>query len=263
MIQPLDTVHDREMIGLINMDLNLVQVDKPNSSYTGRRVLHQLPRNPADKSTIVSVFPKEIVEDKPTIFPGHFVIPAAVSGDFSLTIVEGSSYYMPSMVEKMPPTEIQVNSAALALSIINDYLSATWLASKGVRGPGVFWVPGAYNRTSILTYKDESGRTFAALRAEAESQQKAWFALIMDFADEVWARSNGNPRGIPEDARIAAEYLGVSSTKPWMENTVASVLEHCPSCGEMINLAYPTCKHCHAIVNTVKAKELGLVFATK
>ena len=245
------------------MDLNLLQVDKTPATYTGRKVMHQLPRNPADKSTIVSVFPKAIIEDKPTIFPGHFVIPAAAQGDFSLTVIEGSSYYIPSMIEHMPPTEVQVNSAALALAIINDYLSATWLASKGVRGPGVFWIPGVHTRTSILTYKDELGRTFQELKAEAERQQKAWFALIMDFADEVWARSNGNPKGIPEDARIAAEYLGVSSTKPWMENTMATALEHCPSCGEMINLSYPTCKHCHAIVNKEKAKELGLVFATK
>lgn len=245
------------------MDLNLLQMDKTPTSYTGKRVLHNLPRNPADKSTIISVFPKEIVEDKHTIFPGHFVIPAAVSGGFSLTVIEGSSYYIPSMIDRMPPTEVQVNSAALAFAIINDYLSSTWLASKGIRGPGVFWIPGAFTRDSVLKYKDDSGRTFDVLKAEAERQQKEWFSLVMDFADEVWARSNGNPKGIPDDARIAANYLGVSSTKPWMENVIASTLEHCPSCGEMINLNYPTCKHCHAIVNQAKAKELGLVFATK
>jgi len=244
------------------MDLNLTQFDKvlPN---IGKRVLYQLPRNPMDKCTIVSVFPKEIVEDKPTIFPGHFVIPAATKGDFSLTVIEGSSYYQASVIEHMPPTEIQVNSAALAKAIIDDYLSATWLASKGVRGPGVFWIPGAHTRANILAYKDDTGRSFKELKDAAENQQRIWFALIMDFADEAWARTNGNPKGIPEDARIAAEYLGVSSTKPWMENTISTILEHCPSCGEMINLSYPTCKHCHAIVNKDKAKELGLVFATK
>ena len=245
------------------MDLNLTKLDSTPSAYTGKRMIYQLPRNPMDKSTIVSVFPKEIVEDKPTIFPGHFVIPAAVEGDFSLLVIDGSSYYSPSTIERMPPTEIQVNSAALAKAVVDDYLSATWLAAKGVRGPGVFWIPGAYDRVSILKYKDADGRTFGQLKEIAENQQKIWFGMVMDFADEIWARSNGNPRGIPDDAKIAAHYLGVASTKPWMENTVASVLEHCPSCGEMINLSYPTCKFCHAIVNTAKAKELNLVFATK
>lgn len=241
-------------------DINFFDMSK-SGVQTGRRVLRPLPRNPADKCTIVSVFPKEIIETKPTIFPGVFTIPAAEFDSFTLLVVNGSSYYRPSTIEKMPPTEIQVNSAQLAEAIVNDYLSATWLSSKGVRSPGIFWIPGEWNNVTIHTYVHSDGRKFSQLLEQARALQKLWFAEVMNFADEAWARTNGNPKAIMEDAKIAARLLGVETTKPWMQNTVATQLEHCPSCGEMINMAFPVCKHCHAIVNADKAKEMNLTFA--
>ena len=241
-------------------EINLFDMNK-NIPSGGRRVLYQLPRNPADKCTIVSVFPKKIEENKPTVFPGNYVIPAAENGDFSLLVIEGASYYQQSAIEKMPPTEIQINSAQLADSIVNDYLSATWLAIRGQRGPGVFWIPGAFDKKTILNYVHSDGRKFTQMRQDAENQQKRWFTEVINFADEAWARTNGNPKAIMEDARIAAEILGVSSTKPWMNNVIASQLEHCPSCGEMINVSFPVCKFCHAVIDPAKAKELNLIFA--
>ena len=41
----------------------------------GKRRLIRSARNPMDKCTIVSIFPKEINEIKHTIEPGRFVIP--------------------------------------------------------------------------------------------------------------------------------------------------------------------------------------------
>lgn len=236
--------------------------NKPVASV-GKRVLYQLPKNPADKATIVSIFPKLIVEIKPTIFPSRYDIPAADKDDFSLLVIESASYYIPSTVEKMPPTEIQINSAALAQSIIDDYLSAIWLSSRGLRSPGVFWIPGAWSKKNILGYVDENGVSFQQMLDKAKEAQKLWFLEIMNAADELWARSNGNPRAIPEDARLAADILQVSSQKAWMSNQIASNLNNCPSCGEMINLNYPVCKFCHAVIDAAKAKELDLVFAAR
>jgi hypothetical protein len=238
----------------------LLQLDQ-RPAPGGKRVLYQMPKNPADKATIVSILPKKIIEYKPTIFPGTFVLESAEGSDFVLLVINGSSYYKPSGIDKAPPTEIQINAAALADSIVNDFIGATWLASKGTRGPGIFWIPGEYDRLTIRNYKHVDGRTFDELMDDARAKQRAWFLEIMDHADSFWAASNGNPRSIPEDARIAAKFMGVESSKPWMVNVVASRLENCPACGEMINLEFPVCKHCHAVVNKKRAEELGLTFA--
>jgi len=240
---------------------DLQTFNQPGSSQ-GKRVIFPLPKNPADRATVVSVFPKEIDEVKPTIFPRRFVIPAAAKDDFSLLTLEGASYYRPSTTGQAP-MEIPINAMALAVSVVNDYLNATWLVSRNARCPGVFAIAGEYNKTNIMNYKAPDGRSFAELLEFYRGIQKLWFIQVMEAADAFWASTSGNPRSIPEDARIAATLMGLEKTKPWMANVVASQLENCKSCGEMINVTYPVCRYCHAVIDPVKAKELGLQFAAK
>lgn len=235
------------------------EMEKPQ---IGKRVIHSLPRNPLDKSTIVSLFPKEIIEFKPTIFPGKFIIPAAERDSFSLLTVEGASWYMPSAVERMPPMEIQVNSVELAKSIVNDYLSSIYLGDS-TRGPGLFYVLGKHDKKSILGYSDPvTKQTFGDMLEVSKAKQKRWFLALIDASDRDWSKYGGSPLAILEDAKIAAELLGMGD-KPWMANIQASNLSPCPACGEMINLNYPVCKHCHNIVNAGKAKELGITAGAK
>lgn len=267
MIVVSDTEQETGKIGInmaASIDLNmndLLRVNNP-APVMGKRVIFPLPKNPADRATIVSVFPKEIDEVKPTIFPRRFVIPAAEKDGFSLLVLDGASYFRPSTIDRMPASEFQINAAALAQSIVDDYLNSTWLSSRGVRCPGIFWVPGEFNSKTILKYTHPDGRDFNRLLADYRGIQKNWFSEVMNAADAFWATTNGNPRSIPEDARIAASVLGVENTKPWMQNVVASQLENCVSCGEMINKLYPVCRYCHAVIDQKKATELGLTFAS-
>lgn len=223
----------------------------------GKRVIYSLPKNPADKATIVSIFPRDIVEVKYTIFPQRYTIPAAEPNDFSLLVLSGASSYIPSSTERMPPTEVQINSAHLADSILKDYFQSTLLVNN-TRRPGLFWIPGEFDKKTILSYPK-----FNILLDTARDQQKEWFIASVEEADVLWSRTNGNPRSISDDARLAADLLGLSSQKPWMSNLVASRLDACPACGELINLDYPVCKYCHAVIDKKKADELGLTFAGK
>lgn len=240
----------------INLASTAFNIPQPN---IGRRVIYPLPKNPADKSTIVSVFPKEIDETKTTIFPQRYVIPAAAENDFSILVLNGASYYTPAAMDRMPPTEIQINAAQLAGSICNDYIQAIPLASND-RKPGIFWIPGEYTKITILKYSD-GNKTFGQLLEQAREQQKRWFTAVLEEADVLWSRTNGNPRSISDYAKLAAELMGVASQKPWMNNTVAATLDKCPACGELINSQYPVCKHCHAVINKKRAEELGLTFS--
>lgn len=234
---------------------------RPEVGSVGKKVIHQLPKNPRDKTTIVSVYPREIVDIKPTLFPGRFVIPAAPDNDFSLLVLESSSYYQASRIEKQPPNEFQVLSNVLAESIIKDSIPTMNLVSANAR-PGVFHIPGAYDKISILKYVDDyTGKTFEQLLTNARTQQRAYFTLVIDEADYFWAKTNGDPRSIPADAKLAVRIFGLEKSKPWMSNHIAADNSPCPACGEMINKIYPVCKFCHNVIDKEKAKELDLVFA--
>ncbi len=231
----------------------------------GRRVIHQLPKNPMDKSTIVSICPQPINEFKPTIFPGRFHIPAAAENDYVLFTVEPSSFYMPNQNEKQPPMEVQLNSMALAESIVQDYLRSCYL-NGGDRGPGIFYILGAWSKSMaaknyIEKYVREDGVTFAELLAAARERQKNWFQALIEEADANWANTGGNPRAIDPIARIAAVRLSLD--KAWAHDFKAISKVKCKSCGELIDGEVAVCRFCHAIVDPIKAKELGIQFATR
>lgn len=224
----------------------------------GRKVIHQLPRNPADVTMLVSVLPKEIKEWKPTIFPGEFIIPAAIDGGFSLLKIEGTSWYLPSAIERMAPLEIQVNSLALAQAIVRDYASAIF-ESNSTQGPGLFYIPGEWTEKTILGYVDRvTKHTFTNILDSVRAKQKRWFLAIIASADKEWARTNGSPIAITDDARLGAELLNLKD-KPWMKDIQAAQLAPCPACGTMVNMNFAICMNCKTIVNQAKAKELGLI----
>jgi len=224
----------------------------------GRKVIHQLPRNPNDITMLVSVLPKEIREWKPTIFPGEFIIPAAPDGGFSLLRIEGTSWYLAAQVERMPPLEIQVNSLALAQSIVRDYASSIF-ESNSTQGPGLFHVPGEYTEKTILGYVDRiTKQTFTNMLDNARARQKRWLLAIIASADKEWARTNGSPIAITDDARLGAELMNLKE-KPWMKDIQAANLAPCPACGTMVNMNFAICMNCKTIINPTKAKELGLV----
>lgn len=228
----------------------------------GRRTINLLPKNPLDVTTIVSIYPREIVDDKPTLFPPRYVIAAAPRDGFSLTLIRGASFFLPSVIEKQPPTEVQITSMVLADSILRDSIPTMNLVSQTHR-PGIFAIPGAHDKMTIEYYKHADGRFFKELLENARQWQQAYWTDIMNEADYFWASTGGNPKSIPEDAKLAAKILGVEKSKPWMNNVVASEMSNCRACGEMVNPAFPVCKHCHAILDPAKAEELGIVFAAR
>lgn len=224
----------------------------------GRIVIRTLPKNPMDRCTIVSVYPREIVYDNPTVFPRRHVIPAGSADDFSILVIESGSFFIASQIEKQPPTEVQVNSAQLVESIIKDSVPTMSLASVS-SSPGVFWCYGQYDKKSIYHYIEPvTLKKFEQLLNEARARQLNYWKDIVDDADYLWSASSGNPHAISDDARLAAKVLGLEKSKPWMANTIATELAPCPACGEMVNHMYAICKYCHNIINIEKAKNLNI-----
>lgn len=207
------------------------------------------PINEMDKSTIVSIYPKIVHEIKHTIFPGEFIIPPGTYDKPSLLVV-GSSSWWQEMQEGQPDIEVPQSSVVVANAIINDWAAPVMGASIPDAMPGLFFVHGELTLADVKTkHKDALDR--------AKVRQTNWFQKLIEMADVLWANSNGNPRSISDDMKLAAHELGIVA-KGWLANVTAFKMKNCSFCGFLTNHEFPICQNCKNVINPEKAKELGL-----
>lgn len=206
------------------------------------------PVNPLDKSTIVSVYPKEVHELKATIQPGLFHINPGSAQKPELLIVGPSSWWR-DVDEEQPLLEIPVSSIQIADSVVKDYCNGIFGCNMEDAMPGLFYVPGAkldaannpdYPATLAWIQKDFAGEIKNAI-----ARQIKWYGNLIKTADSLWARSNGNPLAVSDDMRMAAKELGLSSTKDWMKDFQMVDMVRCKACGSLKNPEYPICASCH------------------
>lgn len=210
-----------------------------------RPALTRTPKNPIDKSTIVSIYPKKIVEVKNTIEPGLFEIPPGRLDNPSILVVGSSSWWSYSG-DTRPTIEVPISSVAIAESIIKDL---QFDFSNVDAGPGLFFVPGEINLLDVKL------RCKGALE-EADRKQRIWFTALVRIGDSLWARSNGNPLCISDEMRLAAKELNMNE-KPWLLDFQTVELKPCFACGGLKNPFYPVCPTCKAVdLNNPLAKEI-------
>jgi hypothetical protein len=196
------------------------------------------PVNPMDKSTIVSVYPRQIDEFNATIQPGHFLIPPGTYDNPAILVVGPSSWWR-EVDEDSPLLEIPVYSVQIAQSIITDFSNGLLGYKNGEAAPGLFYVPGEFTKEQILTsYKKEL--------LAAKTRQENWYRALIKLADTLWARSNSNPLAISDDMRTAAKEMGLES-RDWMRDFKAIGMVRCVACGGLRNPAYPICPSCKNI----------------
>lgn len=210
------------------------------------------PKNPMDKSTVVSIYPKAIHELKPTIQPGVFDIPAGSVAKPSILVV-GSSSWWKETDENQPLLEIPNNSVQVANSIVKDYCIGLLGCNLNDVMPGLFWVPGEFDLAGIK--KDHND-----LLIRAAANQKRYWEQLIKMADIMWARTGGSPLGVSDDMRLAARELNLTN-KDWMKDFSAFEQVRCIACGALRNPSYPVCQTCKAVADPAKAKELNLHFA--
>lgn len=209
------------------------------------------PSNPMDKSTVVSIFGKHIVETKHTIQPGVFELKPGSYLTPSVLVVGPSSWWK-DIDENQPLLEIPHSSIIVADSIVKDYCNGILACDMAENMPGLFYIPGSWT-------SDEIKKNHKAELDEANRKQRNWFLALVRMADALWARSAGNPLAISDDMKLAARELNFVN-KEWLKDSQVAELVRCPACGHLKNPAYPVCSNCKAISDPAKAKELGLVF---
>lgn len=205
--------------------------------------------NPMDKSTIVSVYPRDIIEKKLTIEPGFFKIPAG-SEENPTVVVIGSSSWWKDVGDDQPLIEVPVSSVQVARSIVNDFCNGLLGVNMGDSMPGLLFVPGEHTLSGIRSQ-------YSATLKEVVNKQRKWFSVLVRLADTLWSRSNGNPLAISDDMRLAAKYLGLD-TKPWLQDFQAMSTVNCIACGAMRNPMFPVCPNCRTVIDVDRAKELKL-----
>jgi hypothetical protein len=222
----------------------------PGFQATNKRTI-RAPVNPLDKSTIVSILPKQINERKLTIQPGIFEIPPGTFEKPAILVVGSSSWWREVDIDQ-PLLEIPVSSIQVADSIVKDYCNGLLACNMNDLMPGLFYVPGELTVAKLKTEHPN-------LLIKAQTTQKRWFAELIRVADILWSRTNGNPLAISDDARLACKELNISN-KPWLGDMQTMELIRCVACGSLRNPQFPICQSCKAIADPAKAKELGLTF---
>jgi hypothetical protein len=211
------------------------------------------PMNPLDKATVVSIYPKEILEIKHTIEPGKFLVPKG-SFEHPGILVVGPSSWWRDIDDSQPLLEIPQSSIQIADSIVKDYCNGLLGCNMGEAMPGIFYIPGEHNRQSL-------NKSYAHELENAKKRQANFFSSLVRLADSLWARSNGNPLAISEDMRMAARELNLTNNKDWMKDFEMVDMTRCKACGSLRNPEYPVCPTCKAIDDPEKAKNLQIKFA--
>lgn len=220
--------------------MSLVGSHFPGMEAFRRRTVRG-PVNPLDKSTIVSIYPKEINEIKVTIQPGRFILQPGSYENPTILVVGPSSWWR-EFDEQQPLLEIPVSSILIAESVVRDYCNGILACDMGESMPGLFYIPGEMSLIEVKTkFKGELDK--------ANRKQKTFYTTLVKLADALWARSMGNPLAVSDDMRMAARELGLT-TKDWMKDFTMVSMIRCPACGSLKNPQYPVCASCHAIDHT-------------
>lgn len=220
----------------------------------GRRRTNRAPVNPMDKSTIFSIYPKAVHEVHCTVQPGVFdILPGSV--DKPTLLVVGSSSWWKELDDEQPLLEIPNGSVQVADAIVKSYCSGLVAVNMQDSMPGLFWVPGEFNIDNLRTDK----KLIKAFES-AKLKQNNWYDAIIKITNSLWARTNGNPLVVSDEARLAAKERKMDDVD-WMKSFTMVNRVPCVACGTPRDSKFPVCSVCRH-VDMKMAKELGLVFAT-
>ena len=207
-------------------------------------------RNPLDKATVVSIYPKPMQDEKWTVFPGKYRIEAGSLADPAILVVDPTSWWRDIDIEQ-PLIEIPVAANQVAHSFITDYVNGFLAVDMATQMPGLFYINGEVTKLEVIAkYKNKL--------QEAKMKQDLWFKALVRLGDSLWARSNGNPLVIWDEMRLAARELGMESL-PWMRLDVQAAMTRCFACGSLRNPEFPICPTCKNVDMThPRAKDIKL-----
>jgi hypothetical protein len=198
--------------------------------------------------TVVSLFPREINENKSGQTPDRFLIAAAEKDDISILHVEDgySTIYLDETRGALP---VVILAEDVAKSIVNDFVGSFQGIGPNTK-PGMFYVSGKYT-------KEEIKKQFPDKVKLAATQQRVWGMELVRLADDDWQKYH-RLKSINELPRYFAELFGLK--RDWLalvpEEEVKEELIRCKFCAETIPAVAIVCPNCKNILDSKKYEEL-------
>lgn len=197
--------------------------------------------------TVISYVPFSIEEQKPTLVPGRFVLPASKQ-EKPETLIVGDSFYHVYIDENRAPMKQICPATKVAESIVNDYVNSQ-IGMETDATPALFFVEGEVPKDKILD-------KYARQVSDALASQKRWLINMCKIADNDWQRYHQH-NVISQFQRVAAEYIGWRPEEhEWMAPATTQESRPCPACRLSATKGTVICSNCKCILDPEAYKNL-------
>jgi len=203
-------------------------------------------------ATIVSIYPRKLVEYKPGLFPSEFIIPYGTFDIPGLSIIGDNVHYLVnpdplSDTRDVAQIKVPVRAFDCAQSVIMDWVNALINVEPGQQ-PGIFPVKGGFDEPSLIKIR------FMKEMEQYRMYQTKWFESLVLSADEQYAHTR-SPAGISDMQREACKALGLK--REWLIEARIEVGMKCPFCANPINPGAIFCSFCSHVLDKKKYEELN------
>lgn len=199
------------------------------------------------ESTVISLVPFDIIEEKPGLIPPRFYIPASDMKIPKLLKVGTAAHYV-YLDESRGSLRVRNPSDIIAKSIVEDYCNSQ-LGIDDESGPALFW------RDKDMSIIDVANECKAEL-LEYLIRQKRWFLNIAQIAENDWTRYHQH-NVISSFQRRAAEIIGWTSQQhEWMSPITTMRSSPCPACGFAVPEGVVLCNNCKCVIDPHKYEKL-------
>jgi hypothetical protein len=202
-----------------------------------------------DVSTIISVLPVRVSEQKPLI-PSTYIIAAVKDpmNDVEVLMVDRGSFSV-YIDESRPALQIPEPSDVIAAAICRDFKISSSHFSPSQAEPGLTWTRGGYTKEEAKTASEVQ-----PLITEARRLQNEWFKRLVATADDDWARHRLR-KMVSDLQRLACKHLNLE--RPWdieLEIGAAIRMTQCKFCRADVHPEAVICMHCRGILNMERYK---------
>ena len=204
-----------------------------------------------DISTVISILPYPLHEQKPGLVPGIFVIPYTEPGEFTLFNVERCQHSV-YLDENRPRLIVPDPSDLVARSIVEDHKIAMICYEGGVAEPGLGWVWGEYLNDS--DGKKAFTLAHAPLLQRMGELQIEWYKRLLAMADDDWARYKQH-KFVTGLQRTAAMVLGQTNREWLLDHKIEEALSKCKMCFASVHPEACICPVCHGILDLERYKK--------
>lgn len=203
-------------------------------------------------STIVSLVPYEVRDEKPGMVPYSYIVPPS-NGILPALLVIKDAHSPLFRSSELPNFDMIIPGEEVARSLVNDYIRAQLVYSEDAH-PALFWVLGEEKDGNIVITK------YNTRLEESRKIQNNWFKRLIELADDDWHK-NHQHKSITDIQRFACRSLGQTEEKEWYTSPEPVQMIKCPACTTMIEKAAVVCKNCKHVLDMVAAKKMGISFA--